>query len=844
MSGVYPPKPKIDISQYLNREGKPRKKPLSLSRESSTSASIKPPLPQAPPPPIPIASLNENSSFDASSSVNLSPTPSIEGPKPAIAKPAIVKPTAAKPTVAKPAIAKPAVAKPPIAKPAVVAPSIVAPLPTPPPASLPTPPPPPPAPPVSVPAPASAPASVPPSVPASAPASVPASAPSSTPSPASTPTSVTKVPAGHSKVERFYAPKPLTGGISLKSHQADHRSPMQVPTAFLKSKTRKLLAANELYICVATSSKTQLYSWRTSSLVWERKGASCAAAFVRETDTLWLSPVNVSGKIEVVNLKTGKRVVDLGRGHMKPVTFLSTTHYGVVSMSSEDGKVNVWDPQCTSSQGSILPIVTQRIPIKSGLASTGGDESSILWTCLDHKVTAYMLNSSSLPIVSVQLPKRGATLGAITSIASLRDMGFFGQNDGFITVFQGSRQLGAINGGIHSITALAAPSGTELWAGTRSGEILVFALHTYFSEVPGGNSQTALSATLLRQWKAHQSQVVQLLLADDGAMLSTDKNGLVSCWNTTPSDVLGMSPSNNMSYKVQVLTWNIGNCTPNQVHPSWFLDADSYDSDIIVIGLQEVLDLESTSQHALKLLSNGDELPDGAHHSWKQYLEMLFVPNGFELVVMKPLVGLMSCLFAKRELMSHVSDVYAYVARTGIGGTYGNKGGVVFSFTLAGMKWSFINCHLAAGHSSFVQRNRDATYIMESSDIFQSDVCFFFGDTNYRISAAREQAEQLVKYQNWEQLRTHDQLWSQIQQLPSFCLARFQEGPLTFPPTYKYDPGTSHYDTSSKQRIPSWCDRILFRGKSIVVDHYSDVQTTTSDHKAVRGTFYVPQLGH
>lgn len=769
MSGVYPPKPKIDLSQYLNKEGKPRKKPLSVSRESTTTAFVKPPLPAAPPPPIPTNSFGDNHSHETNSvafpSIAPSIAPSMESPEPPAPNPLVSRPSSSS-ISSRSSISS------------VVAPSIMAP------------------------------------------------------------------PPGHSKVERLYAPKPLTGGISLQSHQADHRSPMQVPTNFLKSKTRKLLAADELYICVTTNSKTQLYSWRTSSLVWERKGTSSAATFVHESDTLWLSPVNVSGKIQVVNLKNGKLVVDLGRGHMKPVTFLSTTYYGVVSMSSEDGKVNVWDPHCVSSQGSVLPIITQRIPIKSGMASSGGSSSSILWTCLDHKVTAYTLNSSSLPIVSVQLPARGATLGAIVSITSFKDMGFFGQNDGFITVFQGPHQLGAINAGIHSITALAAPSGTELWAGTRSGDILVFALHTSFSEVPGGNSQLGLSATLSRQWRAHQSQVVQLLLADDGAMLSTDKNGAVSCWNTTPADVLGMTPSNNHSYKVQVFTWNIGNCTPNQVHPSWFLDADSYDSDIIVIGLQEVLDLESTSQHALKLLSNGDELPDGAHHTWKQYLEMLFVPNGFELVVMKPLVGLMSCLFIKQELMPYVSDVSAYVARTGIGGTYGNKGGVVFGFTLTGMKWSLVNCHLAAGHSSFVQRNRDATYIMESSDILHSDVCFFFGDTNYRISAAREQAEQFVKYHNWEALRSHDQLWSQIQQLPSFCLARFQEGPLTFPPTYKYDTGTSLYDTSTKRRIPSWCDRILFRGKSIVVDNYSDVQTTTSDHKAVRGTFHVPQLGH
>lgn len=39
----------------------------------------------------------------------------------------------------------------------------------------------------------------------------------------------------------------------------------------------------------------------------------------------------------------------------------------------------------------------------------------------------------------------------------------------------------------------------------------------------------------------------------------------------------------------------------------------------------------------------------------------------------------------------------------------------------------------------------------------------------------------------------------------------FQEGPLTFAPTYKYDPGTETFDSSAKQRTPSYTDRILFK---------------------------------
>lgn len=32
----------------------------------------------------------------------------------------------------------------------------------------------------------------------------------------------------------------------------------------------------------------------------------------------------------------------------------------------------------------------------------------------------------------------------------------------------------------------------------------------------------------------------------------------------------------------------------------------------------------------------------------------------------------------------------------------------------------------------------------------------------------------------------------------------YEEGPIMFPPTYRYDLGTDKYDTSEKMRIPAW----------------------------------------
>lgn len=65
----------------------------------------------------------------------------------------------------------------------------------------------------------------------------------------------------------------------------------------------------------------------------------------------------------------------------------------------------------------------------------------------------------------------------------------------------------------------------------------------------------------------------------------------------------------------------------------------------------------------------------------------------------------------------------------------------------------------------------------------------------------------------------------------------YHEGELTFPPTFKFDPGTDVYDSTAKSRIPSWCDRVLWRcntdaSESVELLQYKDVpQLKVSDHR-------------
>lgn len=68
-------------------------------------------------------------------------------------------------------------------------------------------------------------------------------------------------------------------------------------------------------------------------------------------------------------------------------------------------------------------------------------------------------------------------------------------------------------------------------------------------------------------------------------------------------------------------------------------------------------------------------------------------------------------------------------------------------------------------------------------------------------------------------------------------------GPLTFDPTYKYQPGTDVYDTrpDKKIRAPAWCDRVLWKthpgAHTVQQLDYRCAQLNPSDHKPVSALF-------
>lgn len=123
-------------------------------------------------------------------------------------------------------------------------------------------------------------------------------------------------------------------------------------------------------------------------------------------------------------------------------------------------------------------------------------------------------------------------------------------------------------------------------------------------------------------------------------------------------------------------------------------------------------------------------------------------------------------------------------------------------------------------------------------------------DLNYRISTtspARMDRDELLRELSQvataagtdrrsavpAKLLAQDQL--QQERAQGKTLHHLREGPIAFPPTYKYKPGSR--DEFSPKRVPGWCDRVLYASAAgdafEVLSYRSVMEFTRSDHKPV-----------
>lgn len=110
-------------------------------------------------------------------------------------------------------------------------------------------------------------------------------------------------------------------------------------------------------------------------------------------------------------------------------------------------------------------------------------------------------------------------------------------------------------------------------------------------------------------------------------------------------------------------------------------------------------------------------------------------------------------------------------------------------------------------------------------------------DFNYRIDLPNDEVREYAANDDLDPLAAADQL--ALARDEGEVFEGYEEGPLTFLPTYKYDNGTDTYDSSEKQRIPSWTDRVLYKGRDVKLRSYDRAAIRTSDHRPVYAVFDV-----
>ncbi|XP_064146730.1 phosphatidylinositol polyphosphate 5-phosphatase type IV isoform X2 [Loxodonta africana] len=219
-------------------------------------------------------------------------------------------------------------------------------------------------------------------------------------------------------------------------------------------------------------------------------------------------------------------------------------------------------------------------------------------------------------------------------------------------------------------------------------------------------------------------------------------------------------------------------------------------------------------------------------------------------------------VFLRRDLIWFCSEVECSTVTTRIVSHIKTKGALGVSFTFFGTSFLFITSHFTSGDGKVAERLLDYTRTIQALALPKSvpdtnpyrsspadvttrfDEVFWFGDFNFRLSVGRAVVEALLRQKlemDMSALLQHDQLTREMKQGAIF--KGFQEADIHFLPSYKFDIGKDTYDSTSKQRTPSYTDRVVYRSRhkdDICPVKYSSCRSIrTSDHRPVYGLFRV-----
>ena len=239
--------------------------------------------------------------------------------------------------------------------------------------------------------------------------------------------------------------------------------------------------------------------------------------------------------------------------------------------------------------------------------------------------------------------------------------------------------------------------------------------------------------------------------------------------------------------------------------------------------------------------------------------------ENFSLVRSHTLQATNLLVFIRKALLPLLSSLSSCAISTGFSAkknasqsmTLGNKGGIGISFNVGSTSFIFLNAHLAAHQNKADKRDEEFLFISEgvcsklksdqvnivkpkidenyrNSLLSSFDQVFWAGDMNYRINGTRQVVDVLLERNLHEIMVNNDQLTLSRKFCPAYH--GFEEGPLFFRPTYKFDKNSDEYDTGKKRRIPSWTDRILYKPDNATLVNYCSADIRLSDHRPVYAT--------
>lgn len=264
------------------------------------------------------------------------------------------------------------------------------------------------------------------------------------------------------------------------------------------------------------------------------------------------------------------------------------------------------------------------------------------------------------------------------------------------------------------------------------------------------------------------------------------------------------------TFRLHMATWNVATADPPDDVSSLLHLNSPKTPDLYVIGLQEVY------SGPVRFVS--DSVFDDP---WSHLLMSTLASREYIKVASVRMQGLLLLVFSKLQHVPFIRDIRTTYTRTGMFGYWGNKGAVSVRLSFYGHALCFLNCHLAAHMKYATARVNEFEYIMDTQrfecemapSVLDHRLVFWFGDLNFRIQDhGMHFVRSCINSQKYNLLWSNDQLMMMKKKVEA--LQEFEEGPLDFQPTYKFDLNSDRYDSSGKKRKPAWTDRILWRLRS------------------------------